>query len=539
MDLSMIIRRHVLPAGLSAGAAAGVAELGSQIGHLGGKVFAAGMRSGLNPGPSAIIGAISGIFYSVIYDILPQQTGLQNLLNHTIAIIGSAVATYGVAFAAASAGLIAMPSLIFLSVIFVNAISVNIIFRAVFGGRHPHPVQPKSVSASRPGAKPWIWPSNLSTIKINSSEKRQLDAYLEAIQPDIANGIAPAFHRKNRHFSYKGKSWNLPRTLSFVEDPRTRRVAAILLTVNNSPLGKGRDRTPKMIYNLTTGECMCKKKVQHDYELELMKSLNNSKGIEPLSYVRKVKGQLQTKTQLITPLYKGTIEKLLNANANTALSAKDIKRIMLNLLNGLEKLHLHPGKGLLPTNFSYHSDIKPANLLYKLNAEGYEAVISDFETVNYTEKLWGTPGWMSPEKVRFWTYLNTNSNIPAYNERNGQSDDMWSIGGVFASLLKNQLHEMRFGSQFAVLPPLACIYRKCRFIPNHEGKIEFLDRNVANVTQQELDQELAQFKADTAFSPDGSARQKMWDIAKSMLLVNSNRRLKARQAREALADVLV
>lgn len=550
MEFEMFSRRYFWPGVISAGAAAGMAELGVQIGSFGTKIFA----SGLPAGPSALLGAVSGIFYGAIYDILPQRKGVLNLRNHAIAVMGSAAATYGAAFAAATAGLIAMPSLAFLSVIFATAISVNAISRAVFGGHHPrktsiakppnplpNPQPQQRPISQRPQnirvgqiAKNWIWPLDLSKIGINESVKRELDEYLGAVSPEIANGNTPQFHRKGDLFAYNGKLWRLPRTLSFIEDPHTRKVSAILLTVSKDRvpvLGRGRDRTAKIIYNLTTGMSMCKKKAQHDYELKLMESLKGTKGIEPLSYVRKViNRRLETKTQLITPLYKGSVQKLLIGQ--DPLSAKDIKRMMLSLLSGLEKLHQLPGKGMFPGYFSYHSDIKPANLLYDKDRGGYDAVISDVETVNDTGQLWGTLGWMSPGKVKCWNA--GTQDVENYNKRNGQRDDIWSMGLVFASMLKNRLHQPGFGLHDGrAVAPLACIYQKC------QSAGRYWDRDIGLITQQELNNEITQTKAEVALRPEGPARQKMWDIVRSMLQVDSNLRLTAIQARQKLEAIVV
>ncbi|MCE5318277.1 MAG: hypothetical protein LLG04_13070 [Parachlamydia sp.] len=542
----MIVRRHLLPAGLAAGAAAGAAEFGSQIGALGGKMFSAGLRAG----PSAILGAISGIFYSAIYDILPHCTGLPNLRNHAIAVIGSAVATFGLAFAAASAGLIAMPSLATLGLLFAAAISANMVFRAIFGGQHPRQaltVQPQPGAARQPQPVPqqpqaqpkpaptlnrWFWPADLGQIGINQADKQQLEEYLQEARSDLTNGIIPTIQRKQQLFAYNGKFWTLPRTLSFVEDPKTNRVAAILLTVSKDrvpPLGKGRVRTPKVIYNLTTGQRMCKKAMQKAYEVELLKALNGSKGIEPLTYIRKVRN----KTQLITPLFKGSVQQLLKSN--TPISAKDIKDMMLSLLKGLATLHAKPGKEPFPPYFSYHSDIKPDNLLFNRQPAGYDAVISDVESVNDLERIYGTMGWMSPEKIRYW---NGPLRESSYNKTHGQHDDIWSMGLVFASMLKNQLHELRHDTRFerygARVAPLACLYQKCQFKLTEN---RFDDSSVAHLTQQELNREINQLIAEALFKPDGAALEKMWDIVRRMLFIDYNRRMSAREAKEALESI--
>lgn len=585
LSVGMMIKRHVLPAGLGAAVAVGVSEYGA----LAGKAFFTGLRAL----PSAGLGAVAGIFYSATYDMLPAKTGFRNLAHHAIALLTSAVLTYGVTFAAATAGVIAMPTLTSLGALFAAAVLSNMLFRAIFGGSHPRkepevkpapptkppteptpakpisapkPISPPAAKLSKPrtipkvaasapkivapppipeappaAPSPCIWPSDLNDIGIYSWDpgtKKELDEYLRVAVEDImTTGVIPPIRRKNDLFAFNGKLWKLPRTVTFIEDPKTKKLAAILLSVSTMrvpALGKGKDRTAKVIYDLLTGQRMVKKaanKDDPDAEIALLQTLNGSKGIEPLIHIRKVRDKrtYSEKTQLITPLFKGTVDKLLASNPT--LSAKDIRNMMLSLLTGLEKLHALPGKtkGFNPRSFrSYHSDIKPANLLYDKTSAGYDAVVSDMETVNKVDELWATMAWMSPRKLKQWYRLEAHLDNADYNMQNSQHDDIWSMGLVFASLLKNKLHQ---GVRWKGIAPLACIYQKLELNNN--------DSNIATIKQHELDDEIRQNKAATALNPDGSAKEKMWDIVQRMLAVQSNRRYTAKEAREALEVVIV
>lgn len=594
MDLSMIARRHLLPVTFAAAASIGTAELVPKIGWLAGKV------SGLSTGPVALLGAIAGIFYSIIYDILPHRTGIHTLKSHAIAVIGSAVTTF--ALAHVPVGLFAISSLPSIGLLIAAAITADMVYRAIFGGRHPRkfptelpkrqsikkpaqesrPCPPQPIPQARsfqfpqfpslqqqavaapaaplpspaPASPPiravlpagrsirplpaayhptrWIWPEKLSKIGIESKRiKEQIEEYLVAVRPEIEAGRFPEFHRKKTAFDFQGRSWTLPRTLSFMVDTSTNQVSAILLSVSKDrvpPLGKGRARTAKVIYNLTTGRKLCKKPAQSHHEIVLLQSLNGSEGIEPLDYVRTV----GCKTQLITPLFKGTLDKLLNSRRN--LTAGDMKKIMLQLLKGLEKLHSHPGITTASRPHSYHSDIKPGNILYD---KELNAVISDMESVNDLASFVGTPGWMSPQKRQAWGTFSGLQGITDYNKKHSQSDDIWSMGLIFAAVLKNELHDS-WGA------PLACIYGKCHVeqerAPFHFSvfpKYVLNDGEICNITQAEIDQEIVDKKASLSPSVNRVAMEHMWDIVREMLSVEPQRRLNASQARERLEALIL
>ncbi|MCE5316856.1 MAG: hypothetical protein LLG04_05775 [Parachlamydia sp.] len=594
----MISRRHLLPVTFAAAASIGTAELVPKIGMMAGKGFV----SCLSAGPAAIFGAVTGIFYSVIYDLLTYRTGIHSLKSHVIAVLGSAGTTFAIAHVTASAGLIAISSLPALGLLIAAAIAADMVYRAIFGGQHPRklPIElPKRESIKEPAEKSrhclslvvpqarmpsfrlpqiqplplpqamvapaaplpapaalaspplrlvlpagrsirplpaayqptrWIWPEKLSEIGIESEMvKQQIEEYLLEVRSEIEAGRIPEFHRKQISFDFKGKSWRLPRTLSFMVDTRTNQVSTILLSVSKdrvAPLGKGRGRTAKVIYNLTTGRKMCKKAVQNSNEVALLQALNGSEGIEPLDYVRTV----GSKTQLITPLFKGTLDKLLKSRD---LTAEDMKKIMLQLLKGLEKLHQYPEIRTASRTHSYHSDIKPSNILYD---KELNVVISDMESVNDLNSFVGTPGWKSPQKRQAWGTFSRQQGITDYNQNHSQGDDNWSMGLIFAAVLKNAL-DIVLG-----VAPLRCILGKYHVEQVQDRfllKYTLNDSGISNITQAEIDQEIADEKVKLGSSANRVAMGQMWDIVREMLSVDPQRRLSARQARERLEAVVL
>ena len=94
------------------------------------------------------VGCIAGVVYSATHDILENSLKSKSgFVNHSVAIITSASITYGVALAAASAGLIAMPTLASFGALYAMAIAVDIIFRAFLNEK------PKAPPAAPPPVK--------------------------------------------------------------------------------------------------------------------------------------------------------------------------------------------------------------------------------------------------------------------------------------------------------------------------------------------------------------------------------------------------
>ncbi|MCE5318361.1 MAG: hypothetical protein LLG04_13505 [Parachlamydia sp.] len=560
MSQSLIVR-HLLPAAVSASAAVCISHCGFYLG----KAFV----TGLNTLPSASLGIISGLSYSIMVETLTSKTLLKPIFIHSISILTSAVVTAGAAFAATSAGLIAMPTLASLGLLMAAAVVCNMIYRAVFTGPS-HTAPPKApqvaqlpVPADQPGPAPhqpepikhypkaaiipiaprreiikpwaagaaehperWSWPSDLQKIGLSEPTKNYIDAFLNEVVPQIvATRQFPDFLKKGDSYYIKkneacvvnGRSWKLPRTLYFAVDPATQQLSAILLNVSRkrvAPLGKGGQRTVKVCCNLTTGRRVVKKAACSPYEVELLKALNGTKGFEHLSQVRvTADAQGKSKARLITPLYEGSVRKLLETTSN--LTAKDIKNLMVSYFNGLEKLHSIKGRTTFPDGKkyqlgyrSYHLDISPENLLYTRTSAGYDGVVTDAGTVNDIPHLWHKLIWLSPEKARQLRARRPEEENASFLAQHGQHDDMWNMGLVLTSLLTS--------SYFHIL---------------HQ-------KNPTSLTQKEVDAEIARQKPIAAsLTMNRNAKATMWDIARRLLQVSPEQRLTAAQALQEFKHV--
>ncbi|MCE5319255.1 MAG: ankyrin repeat domain-containing protein, partial [Parachlamydia sp.] len=104
-----------------------------------------------SPLRGACLGGLVGVIYSVAYDILDNKFAIENgFIKHGMAVITSAVMTFGAAFITSASGLMAMPSLMSLSAIFVTAIAVDAIFRVIIGVKQNNDIKsPVSPSAKK------------------------------------------------------------------------------------------------------------------------------------------------------------------------------------------------------------------------------------------------------------------------------------------------------------------------------------------------------------------------------------------------------
>lgn len=563
MSQSLIVR-HLLPSAVSA--SAGVCA--SYCGFYLGKSFV----TGLNVLPSAGLGVISGLSYSIMVETLTSKTLLKPLFIHTFSILTSAAATAGAAFLASSASLIAMPSLASLGLLIAAAVVCNMIYRSVFAGpnlpapKGPQvaqlPAQPRPAQRQRESGqlypkagviaipprneviKPWAakaaehpelwsWPADLQKIGMSENTRQSIDDFLREVVPQIAaTNQLPQFLKKgdayyikkNEKCTINGRNFTLPRTLYFAVDPVTQRLSAILLNIskkNVSVLGKGTQRTVKVCYNLTSGRHVVKKAACSAYEVELLKALKDTKGFESLSQVRVTKhthgdNKGSPKARLITPLYSGSLSKLLLSAPN--LTAKDIKNLMVSYFNGLEKLHSVRGRTSFPDGKkyqleykSYHLDISPENLLYIRTSNGYDGVITDAGSVNDIPQIWYKHHWLSPEKDKLIQAERPSEENASFLAQHGQHDDLWNMGLILTSLLTG-------------------------------GYCHILSRKQARgLTQREVDAEIARQKPSAVFSltMNRNAKAAMWEIARRLLQVDPKQRLTAAQARQEFERVAV
>lgn len=100
----------------------------------------------------ASLGGLAGIVYSATHHILNKTFEIESGFGkHSVAVITSALLTYGIASAAAAVGLIAMPSLAAFAALFAAAITVDAIFRMIVAGNTNN--DKKDVSAPHPSGK--------------------------------------------------------------------------------------------------------------------------------------------------------------------------------------------------------------------------------------------------------------------------------------------------------------------------------------------------------------------------------------------------
>ena len=104
----------------------------------------------------------------------------------------------------------------------------------------------------------------------------------------------------------------------------------------------------------------------------------------------------------VTPLFDGNI-----GDIKPKPNFDQTKDIISQLIDGLKQLE-NAGKS--------HNDIKPGNILFKRDKNGFEIRIGDF---GQADKLGGTPGWTAP----------------IFKNRTPGKEDVYSMGWMFLYLL--------------------------------------------------------------------------------------------------------
>jgi cyclin-dependent kinase 7 len=190
-------------------------------------------------------------------------------------------------------------------------------------------------------------------------------------------------------------------------------------------LGEGQFANVFMAKDLVTGDIVAIKKIKIGNRAEMQDGVNRTalREIKLLQEVhhdnvitlRDVFGR-RTNIQLVFDFMETDLENLIREK-NIILSASHIKNMCLQMLLGLEFLHLH---------WILHRDLKPNNLL--MNGAG-RMKIADFGLARY----FGSPNRLYTHQVvtRWYRCPELLYGARAY----GVGVDMWSIGCIIAELL--------------------------------------------------------------------------------------------------------
>lgn len=257
---------------------------------------------------------------------------------------------------------------------------------------------------------------DLRTLGLSLDEKRRIVEYVSDHWEEW--GALKKNHRVHRAVS------GLANSLLVIPD-RQGGVKKILMRLDPEIVGivgSGGQRDVEFAFDLTAGDMLATKKLIGK-EKGLVAQLQGCKGVCGVICLRK-------SGRLFAPLYDGVISKLIQ---EVDLTLMQKRKIMSQLLKGLVAIHqLTTSRG----DPAFHSDIKPKNILFRLNDLRLVTVIDDFGLCNRRRNLAGTPKWTSPEHAQALLSMDYSKEL-AYeaNRRHGQALDVWAMGLVFHYLL--------------------------------------------------------------------------------------------------------
>lgn len=264
------------------------------------------------------------------------------------------------------------------------------------------------------------WPENLPALKLTKGEMRSIDEY-------VTHQFS-TWNNFTQSLIISKKESGLPVSLCIVPDHQGK-VARVIMLLGEERvglIGRGGERKVKHAFDLLHGTKLAKKEIQTEVEKSAQRK---AKG--PEIWASGAKG---TKQFVFEEVYAGSLDKMLTQ----PLSDQQIEGMARDLLKQLAAFHSKPGERGIP---SFHGDIKPANILWRMNDEDkMEVVISDFGAANISRGFGGTRAFLSPELVEVLAtpgleYERKTILMDYFRKEHAQNADVWAMGLTFLQLL--------------------------------------------------------------------------------------------------------
>ncbi len=109
---------------------------------------------------------------------------------------------------------------------------------------------------------------------------------------------------------------------------------------------------------------------------------------------------------------------------------------------------------------AYSSDVKTNNVLVRMcedesnpDKKRYEAIHSDLGMACRLEGFGGTPGFLSPEAMRFILSDHNTADTVEQNKKYAQKKDMWDLGLVFVAILAGYTSRKKETQGLEIPPP--------------------------------------------------------------------------------------
>jgi serine/threonine protein kinase len=290
----------------------------------------------------------------------------------------------------------------------------------------------------------------------------------------------------------------------------------------------GGERKIRWVYDLTMGTFFLKKRITGLFEEQLLNyllPLRLQRGIQTSVQWRTVSDKPnKEKRQIIESVRDGTLQTLFGT---APLSNFSVKRdLILYLLIDLNALHLRSLSGVTITQDSpfsntqtqelsyhtFHSDIKPLNVLVFIQNGKWRAELCDFgfgaaHPVAFVISIGFTP----PEYIRFYqekrplgigkVSAKDSFDIAQFNIKHGHGRDVWDLGLVIISLLIEREVEAVWINvnencrKRTNIPPLPCLQAMLsdRIFGHYDEK------GILDIKQETLDADLDQLEREIAY----------------------------------------
>lgn len=419
-----------------------------------------------------------------------------------------------------------------------------------------------AISQENPFCVRLLWPQDLTCLGLTEESKALIDYHVKAAAECLSKGSYMTFEKKYLAYHTTGSepvALKLPITLSILKrKPNSKKLHVLLFS--KTILASGGERTVRLVYNLTTGDFLIKKRIAgcfEEYLLNQLKPLRKKRGLAAsIMFRNSLSKKNKQKRQIIEPIRDGSLSILFQT---APLSHFFLKySLIIDLLSDLQDLHNTPMSQISfsttkrfdpDRKFDYkafHADIKPDNVLVSYQNGKWRAELCDFGGSADPSIFMLSFGYTPPEYILFYmqhlpaglsgAFSGPHNPIEviAFNIKYAQSRDVWSMGLVLLSLLverqdmttwENTFHNCQRRAKIAPLPSLQKMLSGTLKNPYDENNVVFLGQDL-------LDKEMDDLAQDTLLIHPKRQEEvsRSFQIIKRMLRVNPDERITVHEA---------
>lgn len=401
----------------------------------------------------------------------------------------------------------------------------------------PNPIEPKFVNCliKKPTFFQMNWPSDMENIQIEKKEQEVVNnifnSVFEIIQNQNNYELETLFKGNERKLNIYRKrtlilSFDIPLEILLLQE-KLPEIAVVTRKNCN-----GFTRKLNVVYNLTTGEYLLKKKCEF-LEIEIIDYLKS------YARLKKIKGlpfphyRIQ-KDIFLEPLYEGSLNIILGTKALENWKTKF--SLIEDIISGIFILHgirFEPfptsfpvPSGELEKNFKFcHLELNPSNILVRRSPTGeWNAAISGFSSACTLTSFATNFGYDSPESCQYRVQLASlknkdSSEIIKYNIETGEARDIWALGLIILTILVGNCSKKFL--LYPDFPPLPSLERL--LIESNREVTQ--DSFIANLTQENISKDINELKTEND-DHLGKKWNSLLDLVENMLKVSPKERIK-------------